>query len=88
MESFCVIDLSELIRLYDVWNQLLPEVGPFYAVKVFSDPMVLKVLAMLGAGFDCASLVRKLISSLTVATHNESLSVITYDPFITMMWNL
>ena len=52
-----MIDLGELPRLYDVWTKTLPEVTPFYAVKAFSDPIVLKILAQLGAGFDCASLV-------------------------------
>jgi len=34
---------------------LLPRVKPFYAVKCNSDPFVLKTLASLGTGFDCAS---------------------------------
>ncbi len=33
----------------------LPTVTPFYAVKCNNDPALLKTLAALGAGFDCAS---------------------------------
>ena len=35
--------------------RLFPNVTPFYAVKCNSDPVLVKVLAELGAGFDCAS---------------------------------
>ena len=33
----------------------LPRVHPFYAVKCHPDPAVLRTLAALGGGFDCAS---------------------------------
>ena len=33
----------------------LPRVAPYYAVKCNNDPMVLRTLANLGCGFDCAS---------------------------------
>ena len=41
--------------MYDEWMRLFPNVTPFYAVKCNSDPVFVKVLAELGAGFDCAS---------------------------------
>ena len=41
--------------MYDEWMRLFPNVTPFYAVKCNSDPVLVKVLAELGAGFDCAS---------------------------------
>ncbi len=33
----------------------MPTVMPFYAVKCNPEPAILKLLASLGAGFDCAS---------------------------------
>jgi len=33
----------------------MPEIQPFYAVKCNPDPFVIRLLAALGAGFDCAS---------------------------------
>ena len=41
--------------MYDDWIKMLPNVTPFYAVKCNSDPVLVKVLAEVGAGFDCAS---------------------------------
>ena len=51
--------MGRIIDLYDSWMETLPNVNPYYAVKCNSDPMLLKVLASLGVGFDCASKVRK-----------------------------
>ena len=39
----------------DDWIAALPSVQPFYAVKCNEDPALLKTLAALGSGFDCAS---------------------------------
>ncbi len=33
----------------------MPRVTPFYAVKCYPEPGVLRLLAALGTGFDCAS---------------------------------
>lgn len=33
----------------------MPRVQPFYAVKCNPDPMLLRTLAALGCGFDCAA---------------------------------
>ncbi len=41
--------------MYDQWMDMIPKVAPFYAVKCNSDELLLKVLAELGTGFDCAS---------------------------------
>lgn len=40
---------------YDQWQQLLPMVEPFYAVKSNPDPVILRLLSALGCGFDCAT---------------------------------
>ena len=49
------MDLGCLANLYDRWRDLLPNVHPFYAVKANDDVAILKAMANLGAGFDCAS---------------------------------
>lgn len=54
-DAFFVGDLGDIIHKYKLWKGLLPHVAPFYAVKCNDDPVVLEVLAQLGAGFDCAS---------------------------------
>lgn len=38
-----------------LWNQNLPGVRPYYAIKCNHDPILMKWLAEAGAGFDCAS---------------------------------
>lgn len=53
--SFFVCDLGKVERLYKLWKQQLPRVHPFYAVKCNPDVEVLRLLAKLGANFDCAS---------------------------------
>jgi hypothetical protein len=54
-DPFYVCDLGEIVRQYKQWNELLPRIQPFYAVKCNPDPLVLKTLAKCGTGFDCAS---------------------------------
>lgn len=52
------MNVGRLIKLHAQWMKQLPTVYPFYAVKCNNNPVILKVLAALGAGFDCASKVR------------------------------
>lgn len=54
-DPFVVGDLGDIIRKYRLWVHTLPRVKPFYAVKCNDDFVVLKLLADLGASFDCAS---------------------------------
>lgn len=54
-EPFYVVDLGQLVKLHAEWERALPRVRPFYAVKCNEDPALLKTLAALGTGFDCAS---------------------------------
>ncbi|KZV77262.1 ornithine decarboxylase [Peniophora sp. CONT] len=54
-KAFFVADLSHVYMQHERWMRHLPEVQPFYAVKCNPDPYVLRLLAGLGAGFDCAS---------------------------------
>ncbi|KAL1916814.1 uncharacterized protein VTP21DRAFT_5518 [Calcarisporiella thermophila] len=53
--AFFVADLGEVYRQDRRWKESLPRIEPFYAVKCNPDPMVLRLLAALGNGFDCAS---------------------------------
>jgi len=52
---FYIVDLGVLARQYQKWVTLMPRVKPFYAVKCNPEPALIKTLAALGAGFDCAS---------------------------------
>lgn len=54
-DNFYVMDLAIVSRLYRAWNEAMPRVHPHYAVKCNNDRALLEVLAVLGAGFDCAS---------------------------------
>ncbi len=54
-DSFYVVDLGRVLELHRDWVTALPTVTPFYAVKCNNDPALLKTLAALGTGFDCAS---------------------------------
>ncbi|KAG1842500.1 pyridoxal-dependent decarboxylase [Suillus subalutaceus] len=53
--AFFVADLSQVYRQHERWMKNLPEIVPHYAVKCNPDPYVIRLLAALGAGFDCAS---------------------------------
>ncbi|KLU85386.1 ornithine decarboxylase [Magnaporthiopsis poae ATCC 64411] len=54
-DTFFVADLGHVYRQHLRWKRNLPRVKPFYAVKCNPDPQVLRLLAELGNGFDCAS---------------------------------
>ena len=65
--------------MYDQWMDMIPNVAPFYAVKCNSDEVLLKVLAEIGTGFDCASKVSE--HSSTILTCNNCIQVlITLNP--------
>ncbi|KDN38569.1 hypothetical protein K437DRAFT_22141 [Tilletiaria anomala UBC 951] len=53
--AFFIADLAEVYRQHLRWTKELPRIVPFYAVKCNPDPNVLRLLAALGTGFDCAS---------------------------------
>ncbi|CEM03971.1 unnamed protein product [Vitrella brassicaformis CCMP3155] len=52
---FVVVDIQRVIDQYRQWQRLLPKITPYYAVKCNPDPVLVRVLAALGARFDCAS---------------------------------
>ncbi|BGP12199.1 hypothetical protein JCM10213_007455 [Rhodosporidiobolus nylandii] len=54
--AFFVADLAEVYRQHQRWMAQLGErVQPFFAVKSNPDPYVLRLMAAMGLGFDCAS---------------------------------
>jgi len=54
-DPFYIVDLEDICNKHINWITRLPRVEPHYAVKCNTDHMILKLLAYLGAGFDCAS---------------------------------
>ncbi|NXB43253.1 DCOR decarboxylase, partial [Leucopsar rothschildi] len=54
-DAFYVADLGDIVKKHMRWHKALPRVTPFYAVKCNDSRAVVKTLAVLGAGFDCAS---------------------------------
>ncbi|KAI9804061.1 MAG: Ornithine decarboxylase [Phylliscum demangeonii] len=54
-DAFFVADLGQVYRQHLRWKTHLKRVKPFYAVKCNPDYQVLRLLAELGTGFDCAS---------------------------------
>ncbi|KAL9703525.1 hypothetical protein quinque_007043 [Culex quinquefasciatus] len=52
---FHLLDLDDVVRKHLNWLRELPRVKPFYAVKCNDDESIVKTLALLGTGFDCAS---------------------------------
>lgn len=54
-EPFMVCSLGDVVQKYLRWQQKMPRVKPFYAVKSNGSPEVIKILNILGTGFDCAS---------------------------------
>ena len=50
-----MFDVGKVVDQYERWVAALPNIQPFYAVKCNNEPVLLKTLAALGAGFDCAS---------------------------------
>jgi len=54
-DPFFVADLGHIYRQHLRWKLNMKGIKPFYAVKCNPDPVVLRLLASLGTGFDCAS---------------------------------
>eukprot|EP00955_Chlamydomonas_euryale_P036745 350545-Chlamydomonas_euryale.AAC.1 len=54
-DTFYVVDLGNVQRLFRAWKAAMPRVTPFYAVKCHPERGMLRLLNAMGAGFDCAS---------------------------------
>lgn len=53
--AFYVMDLDRLLQLHQDWVEAMPSVKPYFSMKTNPDPILLKTLAALGAGFDCGN---------------------------------
>jgi ornithine decarboxylase len=54
-DAFFVADLGDVYRQHLRWKRHLGRIIPHFAVKCNPDSMVIRLLAALGTGFDCAS---------------------------------
>lgn len=54
-DPFYIININNLIKSYQTWIELMPNIKPYYAVKCNSNIVLLKSLSLLGCNFDCAS---------------------------------
>lgn len=54
-DAFNIVDLGDVIRKCHLWQEKLPQVEPFYAIKCNDDIGILQTIASMGIGFDCAS---------------------------------
>ncbi|XP_040061663.3 ornithine decarboxylase-like [Ixodes scapularis] len=54
-EAFYICDLRGLEQKMKLWQQELPQVTPYYAVKACRDPVILHSMKSLGVGFDCSN---------------------------------
>jgi len=54
-DPFYIVDINQIIKQYYLWKKELPFIRPYYAVKSNPDPLIVKILASLGCGADCAS---------------------------------
>jgi len=55
VEPFYAVDLEDICNKHIRWLTSMPRVTPHFAVKCNDDINIIKLLAYLGAGFDCAS---------------------------------
>jgi ornithine decarboxylase len=55
-EALFLINIQKIINQLIIWYELLPNVYPYYAVKCNPDPIIIKLLTILGLSFDCASI--------------------------------
>lgn len=55
-ENFHILDLSHVVRQVERWRKAFPRINPFYAVKCNPNEHIVRIMYMMGCGFDCASL--------------------------------
>jgi len=54
-QPFFIVNLREVIKKINLWRENIPLVEPFYAIKCNPDDIILKLMSIMGLGFDCAS---------------------------------
>jgi ornithine decarboxylase len=55
MNPYCIVDTNRIQEAYSLWQEYLPEVKVFYAVKCNPNPKIIEYMSSLGISFDCAS---------------------------------
>lgn len=82
---FFLINITEIINLYNLWIQKLPNIKPYYAIKCNTDNEIIKILSNLNCNFDVASIneieyILKYVNSdrLIYANPCKSISSIIY----------
>ncbi|CAJ1933067.1 unnamed protein product [Cylindrotheca closterium] len=81
-DGFMCIDLQTVQTKLQKWNQLFPQVKPYFAMKCNPDPMVVKWLAnnsQLSVGFDVASW-GEIQLALEACGNDTSIDVTTKEP--------
>ena len=53
--AFYIVNIKSIVQQYEKWNEHLPRIKPFYAVKCNPNPIITKILSKFDIGFDCAS---------------------------------
>ncbi|XP_006636176.2 antizyme inhibitor 1b [Lepisosteus oculatus] len=53
--AFFVADLGDIVKKYTLWQNVMTQIKPFYAVKFNNSQAVIEILAALGAGFACTN---------------------------------
>ncbi|KAF8787381.1 Ornithine decarboxylase like protein [Argiope bruennichi] len=54
-QPFYVFDLADILYKTQLWYERFPNVFPYYAVKANADPVLVRLFALLGYGFDCST---------------------------------
>lgn len=54
--SFYILDVQDVRSKFMKWIETIPRVVPYYAIKCNDEAVIVKTLADLGTGFDCASI--------------------------------
>ena len=55
MNPYCIVDTNRIKQSYSLWQEYLPEVKVFYAVKCNPTLKIIEYISSLGISFDCAS---------------------------------
>lgn len=69
-EPFYLINLENVVSSFNKWNELLPNIKPYYAIKSNPNLVIIELLASLGVYFDCAS--KSEIKTIIKVTNNPS----------------
>ncbi len=69
-DNFRVINLANCQRRLALWQEHLPNVTPFYAIKTNHDKLMVAEYAALGMSFDCAS-IREVSQIMDLAVSGE-----------------